>query len=241
MLLACCCVHLQTKAGKAAKSTVAEEIADNLSLMLQRFERITGDKPVLVMDNARIQSCLPAGCINSDHGDVELPPQQRVKLPPHSPDMNQPVEQSVGAVKGDVIGQEAEYVQKTSKPITAAELARKFGIRVYTIGVGSMGDALTPVSRRSDGQYVFGLARVEIDEALLQQIASMTSGRYFRATSEESLEKIYREIDRLEKTEIDVTTLKRYSEAFRPLTWLALLLLLLEFALRQTWLRNVGE
>lgn len=124
MLLACCCVHLQTKAGKAAKSTVAEEIADNLSLMLQRFERITGDKPVLVMDNARIQSCLPAGCINSDHGDVELPPQQRVKLPPHSPDMNQPVEQSVGAVKGDVIGQVADYVQKTSKPITAADLTR---------------------------------------------------------------------------------------------------------------------
>jgi Ca-activated chloride channel family protein len=69
----------------------------------------------------------------------------------------------------------------------------------------------------------------------------MTGGRYFRATSEESLEKIYREIDRLEKTEIEVTTLKRYSEAFRPLTWLALLLLLLEFALRQTWLRNIGE
>ncbi|MEY4107027.1 MAG: hypothetical protein RL181_1369 [Bacteroidota bacterium] len=127
------------------------------------------------------------------------------------------------------------------KPLTAAELAQKFGIRVYTIGVGSQGDALTPVSRRSDGQYVFGLARVEIDEALLKKIASMTGGRYFRATSEESLEKIYREIDQLEKTEIEVTTLKRYSEAFRPLAWLALLLLLLEFALRQTWLRNIGE
>ena len=76
------------------------------------------------------------------------------------------------------------------KPITAAEIAREFDVKVYTIGVGSTGDALTPVSRRSDGKYIFGLARVEIDEALLTQIAEMTGGRYFRATSTQALERI---------------------------------------------------
>lgn len=127
------------------------------------------------------------------------------------------------------------------KPITAAEIAKQFNVRVYTIGVGTMGDALTPVSRRSDGQYLFGLARVEIDEVLLKEISKMTGGQYFRATSEESLEKIYSEIDRLEKTELEVTTLKRYSEVFRGFAWVGLVLLLLEFILRQTWLRSISE
>ena len=100
------------------------------------------------------------------------------------------------------------------KPITAAEIAREFDVKVYTIGVGSTGDALTPVSRRSDGRYIFGLARVEIDEALLKKIAEMTKGQYFRATSAEGLERIYAEIDELEKTKMDITTLKRHSEEF---------------------------
>ena len=77
------------------------------------------------------------------------------------------------------------------KPLTAAEIAQELGVKVYTIGVGTNGDALTPVSRRSDGRYIFGLARVEIDEALLQQIAEMTGGKYFRALSEQGLEDIY--------------------------------------------------
>lgn len=120
------------------------------------------------------------------------------------------------------------------KPITAAEIAQRYGIKVYTIGVGTIGDALTPVSRRSDGQYIFGLARVEIDETLMQQIAEMTGGKYFRATSAESLEKIYADIDTLEKTRIEVTTLRRYSEAFRAWLIAGLLLLALEFGLRYT-------
>lgn len=109
--MACCCVYLQTKAGKAAVSTVAEEIQDNLSLMLQHYKKVTGEDPVLVMDNARIQSCIPADCIQSKHGDFPLQPHQRVKLPAHSPDLNQVAEQSVGAIKGDVIGQLADRVQ----------------------------------------------------------------------------------------------------------------------------------
>ncbi len=127
------------------------------------------------------------------------------------------------------------------KPATAAEIAEQFNIRVYTIGVGTIGDALTPVSRRSDGQYIFGLARVEIDEELMRQIARMTGGKYFRATSEEGLEKIYREIDGLEKTEIEVTVIKRYSEAFRIFALAGLILLLLELVLRQTAVRTIAD
>lgn len=125
------------------------------------------------------------------------------------------------------------------KPFTAAEIAREFDVKVYTIGVGSTGDALTPVSRRSDGKYIFGLARVEIDEALLQEIATMTGGKYFRATSAESLERVYEEIDQLEKTEIEVTTIKRYKEEFHQFAFWGLLLLILEFLLRYTLFRTI--
>lgn len=125
------------------------------------------------------------------------------------------------------------------KPLTAAEIAKEFGVKVYTIGVGQEGEALTPISRRSDGRYVFGLARVEIDEALLQQISELTGGKYFRATTAHSLEQIYDEIDRLEKTEIEVTVVKRYSEEFYRFVWLAVALIALELLLRFTVLRTL--
>lgn len=125
------------------------------------------------------------------------------------------------------------------KPITASEIAREFDVKVYTIGVGSTGDALTPVSRRSDGKYIFGLARVEIDEELLAEIATMTGGKYFRATSAESLERIYAEIDQLEKTEIEVTTLKRYSEEFHHFALWGLILLVIELFLRYTVFKTI--
>ncbi len=125
------------------------------------------------------------------------------------------------------------------KPLTAAEIAQKFNVKVYTIGVGTEGEALTPVSRRSDGRYVFGLARVEIDEDLLSQIAGLTGGKYFRATNENSLKRIYDEIDRLEKTKIEVTTFKRYSEEYYRFVWLGLALLLLEILLQYTLLRTI--
>lgn len=100
------------------------------------------------------------------------------------------------------------------RPMTAAEIAREFDVRVYTIGVGTIGDALAPMSRREDGRYIFGMTRVEIDEQLLREISAMTGGQYFRATSAESLQRIYEEIDRLEKTEIEVTAFRRYSEEY---------------------------
>lgn len=125
------------------------------------------------------------------------------------------------------------------KPETAAEIAQEFNIKTYTIGVGTNGDALTPVNRRSDGQYLFGLARVEIDEELLQQIAEMTGGQYYRALSEEGLEDIYDEIDRLEKTEIEVSVFKRYQELFHIFIWMAILFLGLEIVLRYTIFRAI--
>jgi len=125
------------------------------------------------------------------------------------------------------------------KPYTASEIAKEFDVKIYTIGVGSTGDALTPVSRRSDGQYVFGLARVEIDEKLLRDIAEQTGGKYFRATSAKSLEKIYSDIDKLEKTEIELTVIKRYSEEFYRFAFLGLFFLLFEVILRYSFLRAI--
>ncbi len=125
------------------------------------------------------------------------------------------------------------------KPLTAAEIAKEFGVKVYTIGVGQEGTAVSPISRRSDGSYVMGMARVEIDEELLKQISEMTGGRYFRATTARSLEKIYDEIDRLEKTEIDVTSVKRYSEEFYRFIWLALCLLVIEILLRYVVVKSI--
>lgn len=125
------------------------------------------------------------------------------------------------------------YIQ----PIQAAEIAREYGIKVYTIGVGTTGDALGPVHRRSDGQYVFGLMPVEIDEDLLTNIADMTGGRYFRATTRDALEDIYTYIDSMEKTKIEVTTLRREAEMFRPFLLVGMFLLLIELLLRNTILR----
>ena len=125
------------------------------------------------------------------------------------------------------------------KPLTAAEIAREFDVKVYTIGVGSRGKALAPVSRRSDGKYIFGMATVQIDEALLQEIASMTGGRYYRAESAKKLELIYEEIDKLEKTEIEVTSIKRYSEEFYRFAFAGLLFLFFEIFLRYTLFRTI--
>lgn len=104
------------------------------------------------------------------------------------------------------------------KPMTAAQVAKEYDVKVYTIGVGTRGNAMAPMSRRADGQYIFGMARVEIDEELLTEIAELTGGEYFRATSTASLEEIYAYIDVLEKTEIEVNVFKRYSEEYVP--WL---------------------
>lgn len=124
-------------------------------------------------------------------------------------------------------------------PLQAAKLAQEFDIKVYTIGVGSTGNTMAPSARRRDGQYVYGMVRVQIDEELLHKIAKMTGGAYYRAVDEQSLIDIYATIDQLEKTEIDVTVIKRYSEEFYRFLILGLILLVLEIFLRYTVLRTI--
>jgi len=119
-------------------------------------------------------------------------------------------------------------------PETAAEIAREYDVKVYTIGVGSAGNALTPVNRRSNGEYIYRNAKVQIDERLLQEISSSTGGRYYRAKDRNQLEAIYTEIDRLEKTEIEVNVFKRYQDEFRYFLLIGLGLLLFELLLRKT-------
>ena len=124
-------------------------------------------------------------------------------------------------------------------PLTAAELARKYGIKVYTIGVGTDGFARMPFMQRANGDLVYRTVRVEINEELLQQIAGMTGGRYFRAVSPEVLAGVYEAIDQLEKTELEITTITRRAEAFYPFAGLALLLLVLEWLVRHLFIRRL--
>ena len=124
-------------------------------------------------------------------------------------------------------------------PYTAAELAKLYGIRVYTIGVGSYGTAPYPV------QTIFGMQyqqmKVEIDEKMLTTIANNSGGKYFRATSNQKLSEIYDEIDKLERSKIEVTEFRHVHEEFYPLVALALVLLLVEFLLRKTVFRTISE
>lgn len=119
-------------------------------------------------------------------------------------------------------------------PITAAEIAKEMGIKVYTIGLGTNGMALFPVARRDDGSLVFQNQPVEIDEVLLRQIAKETGGKYFRATSNSKLKAIYDEINQMETTVTQELKYENFDELYRKWVFLALGLLLLEFLLRKT-------
>jgi Ca-activated chloride channel family protein len=122
-------------------------------------------------------------------------------------------------------------------PLTAADLARSYGIRVYTVGVGTTGMAPTPV------QTPFGIRMqnmpVDIDEKTLTDIAVMTGGQYFRAQDTEGLRQVYEEIDEMEKYLISVQNVTQRKEVFLPFALLALALILIELLLRRTWLRNI--
>jgi Ca-activated chloride channel homolog len=122
-------------------------------------------------------------------------------------------------------------------PVSAGEIAKLYGIRIYTIGVGTEGYAPYPV------QTPYGVQlqsmKVQIDEGLLKQIAAITDGRYFRATSNAKLKQVYNEIDKLEKSKIDVTEFRKKKEEFRYLLLAAFVLLILETGLRYTVLKNI--
>lgn len=123
-------------------------------------------------------------------------------------------------------------------PKIASELALEFGIKTYTIGVGTNGTALSPVARNSNGSFVYDNVPVEIDEDLLKEIAEVTGGKYFRATNNKKLKDIYDEIDKLEKTEVEEFKYTNYEEKYRPLILLAGILLLLELLLKYTLFRS---
>ncbi len=118
-------------------------------------------------------------------------------------------------------------------PLTAAEIAKSFGVRVYTIGVGTNGKAPIPV-KDMFGQTRYQPMEVKIDEETLRSIAKMTGGQYFRATGNQELGEVYEEIDQLEKSRIEVTQYRRKTERFHWFAMGAVLLLVIEFFLRQT-------
>jgi len=123
-------------------------------------------------------------------------------------------------------------------PVTAAEIAKKFGIRVYTIGVGSNGSARMPMQDQF-GRTVYQNVPVKIDEKTLKKIAKIADGKYFRATNKKSLENIYKEIDKLEKSKIEVTEYKKKSEKFVSFALFAACLLLIEFLLRNIIFKGI--
>ena len=123
-------------------------------------------------------------------------------------------------------------------PKIASELAVEYGIKVYTIGLGTNGMALSPIGIKQNKQFQYGRVQVEIDEELLKEIADATGGKYFRATNNKKLAEIYDEINKLEKTEIEEFKFYNYEEKYRPLVILAGLLLCLELLLRVTIFRS---
>ena len=123
-------------------------------------------------------------------------------------------------------------------PKIASELAVEYGIKTYTIGLGTNGMALSPIAILPNGSFQYGRVQVEIDEDLLKEIAEVTGGKYFRATNNKKLVEIYDEINKLEKTEIEEFKFYNYEEKYRPLVLLAGLLLLLELLFRITIFRS---
>lgn len=124
-------------------------------------------------------------------------------------------------------------------PLTAAEIAQLYGVRVYTIGVGTRGMAYSPVYRYPDGRFAFDYAEVRIDETLMKQISEMTNAQYFRATNNDALKEIYRKIDEMEKTKFESTEFRKKKEEFWPFALLAICFFLLEWFLRNTLMRSI--
>jgi Ca-activated chloride channel family protein len=121
-------------------------------------------------------------------------------------------------------------------PITAAEIAKQFNVRVYTVGIGTKGFAPYPVQTPYGIQYQ--RMPVDVDEGTLTKIANITGGKYFRATDNDKLKRIYDQIDKLEKAKIDVTQYHKKTELFLPFALIALLFLVIEFGFKNTLLKG---
>ncbi|HXC04461.1 MAG TPA: VWA domain-containing protein [Bacteroidia bacterium] len=124
-------------------------------------------------------------------------------------------------------------------PLTAAEIAKAYKVRVYTVGLGSNGKALVPYAMDQSGKLVYDYRDVEIDEPMLKKVAAISGGKYFRATDTEKLKKIYQEIDSLEKNKIQEKNFSKHKELYLWPALGALLLLVLELVLRYTLFRSI--
>ena len=124
------------------------------------------------------------------------------------------------------------------EPETASDIAKQYGIKVYTIGIGTNGMAMSPYAIAPNGHFLFQNMKVEIDEQLMKSIAAKTDGKYFRATSNTKLAEIYAAINKLETTEIEELKFYDYDEKYRAFVWFAGLLLLAEIGLRKTVFRS---
>ena len=127
----------------------------------------------------------------------------------------------------------------TIDPRTASEIAKEYGIKVYTIGIGTNGQAMFPVAKDANGKLVFRMMPVEIDEKLMKEIAKATDAKYFRATSNKKLQAIYDEINKLETTEIDEKKFYNYDEKYKPFVLIAFVLLGVEVLLRNSVFRGI--
>ncbi len=123
-------------------------------------------------------------------------------------------------------------------PKIASELASEYEIKTYTIGLGSNGMARAPIGILPNGNFQYGMTKVEIDETLLRSIADLTGGKYFRATDNNKLEEIYSVINKLEKTEIEEFKYTNYNEKYRSFIYIAFLLIVFEYILRNTLFRS---
>ncbi len=136
-----------------------------------------------------------------------------------------------GESKVVILLTDGENNQGEVDPITAARAAAAYEIKTYTVGVGSEGVAPVPIGRGPFGTEYANMP-VRLDEELLRRIADITGGQYFRATNARALDEIYKQIDELEKTPVNITSYVEFKERFRPLVLLAALLVLTEWALR---------
>lgn len=118
-------------------------------------------------------------------------------------------------------------------PMTAAEIAQEYDVKVYTIGMGTSGRSLIPQSRSSGGIFNYGMGTTSIDEELLTAIAETTGGQYYRARDRQELESIYDEIDRLEKTDIEINVFKRFNDKYRGFAMWSMILLGIEWFMRR--------
>jgi Ca-activated chloride channel family protein len=139
-----------------------------------------------------------------------------------------------GASKVLVLLTDGENTRGMLDPRTAAEAAAQFQIRIYTIGVGTEGEAPMPIGRGTQGQLRYQTLPVRLDEDLLRDIARMTGGRYFRATDPDALSRIFQQIDELEKTPVTVTRYTQFDEAFRGPLLIGLAALVLELLVSAT-------